>query len=593
MITASFLSSAAGLQHGVALTETKRLEDSVRAGGNDYLTALFQTTQGDSAFTLTSMAIELTKLPFPTPFQYIGKSIVWVTPALLAVSKRLSFVPEKIRHAATFLQEHLSTMYQVAALVSAVALIFFGNYCFGIAALISLGIGFADRNGLLPCAVRRFLHGYSPSLLMITSLFFGTPLDRIFGAINFIAWCEQASRTWRARFFQQKNPHETFALQQALDTTMARDFLRSPQALDIERKFVLYQPSPTVPNIDIQTLVERFNAIDWVRNSNVLRKKLGGDRRFTERYTISEQGDEQIIKIARDTLQTFVSTVKERRILQGEPADYEKLHNFLKVIAGRVQGQEAPDVTQTDILFRLAVEGGEYCGPGKFEAAESIFAQTTSENSEIPFEDKLLYCLQDERTRWMQGFYSLAFSNDSNLFLSLLGKVLDWQDIHNYNFFVTLYANELGLRKEAANNDDAALVDPSTALILRFTVIKAVKAFFWSSHGINEQTGILREAIGTQQLKKTDFYDFWCSWIGRQHIEPSEKEALEEELSEGRLFGEPIEDRSGKIKKTFIALMLLDLGIAKYRIHEHLQQPTREESVRLPALSGAAPSASF
>ena len=585
MVLSSISSIASGVQRGLVLAEQKRLEDSVRAGGNDFLTATFQIAQGLSVQSFATMGVEAAGLHAPTAFTWAARSVVFATPILLAALKRLSFVPEKVRHVATFLQEHLSTIYQVAAVASAIALIVFGHYFLGAAALLFLAIGFADRYGLLPSVVRQALHKFAPPLLIVTGLFFGTIPDKIFAVINFLAWCEQVSRPLRTKLLKKIRHQEDLKPSHALTPEAAIKILNGEASLVIDKNFVRYEASPEIPAIDIQTLVERFDAIDWeakpsggATNLQVLKTKLGGDPRFTQRYTLSEQSDEQIKTIARNTLQTFVSTIKDRRILQGEPKDYTKLHNFVKVIADRVQGSGAPNVDQTDILFRLAVEGGEYCGPGKFEAAESIYAQTIIDGGETSIETKVLYCLQDERTRWMQSYYALAFSVPG---LSTMGKAYDWRDVHNYNLFMNLYGDEFGLRKEGANNDDTALVDPLSMLWIKFTVGRVIGGLFWDAHIMKDHLETLSESIGTLLLKKMDFYEFWNKWIDRQEIGEPEKQALHRELRGERegtdeifppqLFGRQIKELVGDekgierslIKEEFFALMLLDMGVAK------------------------------
>ena len=235
------------------------------------------------------------------------------------------------------------------------------------------------------------------------------------------------------------------------------------------------------------------------------------------------------------------------------------------------------------------MEGGEYCGPGKFEVAESVFAQATSENP-VSFEDKLLCCLQGDRTHLMQVCYNLISNAPVN---SQLGALIDWNDIHVYNTAINLYGDELGLRKEAANNDDEALIDPLYKLIVRHTINRAIERLFWNRLNLKHHLRVLSEAIGTPQLGKQAFYDFWLRWIDRQRLEEPMKEALKEELSNGRLFGRDIEVQQpvnegertrSVISEEFILLMLLDLGIVKKEGTEVWIPRATQTEARLPTV---------
>lgn len=542
-----------GVEYGLVSTEAKRLEDSVRAGENNYLTAMFQIWQGSKAVDFANKVSEAAGFPL---LSGAGKSIVYLTPIVLAVLKSTDMVSEEIRPVLTFIQNHLSTLYQIAAVISAISLLFLGSPFFAISSLLILGIGIMDQNGWLPVEVRQFLHQYSQPLLIVTALISGGIFDQIFAVLNILSWCANA-------YLSQENAlAEDFAFQENLTRRQAIDFLNGQINVEINPRFIRYNPVPPIPNIDIEFFMERFNEINWEQNLPTLRKKLRDDARFIARHPNPDlKNDQEIIAIARHSLRTFIDEVKEQRILQGEPADYEKLHNYLKIIAKYLEGQNN-GIIQTDIILRLLVEGGEYCGPGKFEVAESVFAETIGGNPDIPFRDKIAYCLQDERNLWMQKFYSMVFTQNAEI--AQLGQIIDWQDIHNYNCFVNLYGDEFGLRKAAADNDDTALIDPFVKLFISYILKDTLQKLFWDDHSLNHHTQILVDSIGTPKLPKPDVYAFWQNWIERQQINEPDKTKLREELAEGRLYNRPLEI-NGKFTRTFAALMLLDMDIVEIR----------------------------
>jgi hypothetical protein len=540
-----------GIGCSIISTEEKRLEDSLRAGGNTYLSAGLQAFQGSKTLDFANKALEAAELP---TFSWVGKSVIHLTPFLLAVLKNKVNIPEKMRPVLAFFYNQLSNLYQIANVVCSLALLFFGQTFFAIPALLILGLGFMDRNGWLPYQFRQLLHRCSQPLTIVTGLVTGGILDRIFAALNALSW---GANLYLAR---QRMLRNTFTVQKNLTPQMITDFFQGKFTITINKKFVHYNPFPPVPNIDIQLLIERFDEIDWNKHLPVLRRKFASDARFIERHKNPDlKTDKEIIDIAKNSLQTFITTVKERRILQGEPADYDKLHNYLKIITKHIEGQN-DDVTRTDMILRLAIEGGEYCGPGKFEAAESVYAQTIGENPDIPFEDKALCCLQDERNIWAQKFYNEAVV--ANRAMAQAGALVDWHDVHNFNAFLNVYGDEFGLRKAGADNDDSAIVDPLLKLFISYQLNDWLQGRFWKDHTLRNHTDTLIESIGTPKLPKPEFYAFWQQWIERQKIGNSEKRRLTAELENARLCGKDLET-GGRIRSDFVALMLLDMGIAE------------------------------
>lgn len=354
MTTGQIFSVAEGMGHGLLITYAKRLEDSVRAGENTYLTVCLQALQGSNALDFAQKATEAAGLSL---FSWVGKSIICLTLPLLPLLKNISVVPESLHPILTLLQNHLGDLYQLAAVVSSVSLLFFGQPFFAIPSLVILGVGFMDRNGWLPLAARQLLHPYYELLLNITGLFTENILNKVLVSLSIIAWCTN-------RYISRNIiTHEQFVFREQLSPTQAIGLLESALPVKINQTHIHYYSFPPVPNIDIQCLVQRFDLIDWACHSGSLSLKLSKDPRFIARHgdpnlkTLSE-----IVAITRASLQMFVSSVKERRVLAGEPADYGKLHDYLKIISNHVENQQN-GITQTDILFRLAIRGGRILWP--------------------------------------------------------------------------------------------------------------------------------------------------------------------------------------------------------------------------------------
>ncbi|MDE3045799.1 MAG: hypothetical protein KGJ02_04050 [Verrucomicrobiota bacterium] len=553
----NILPVAEGIEYGLTLTEPKRLEDSVRAGRNAYFTAFLQVIQTHKAMDYTGRAMAAAgQGTITAPFYWAA---CLISP-LLAIWIKKGIANPTLRSCAVFAQNHLSILCHVAALVSTIALFYFGQPFFAVASLCILGIGFLDRNGLLPERVRQIIHTYGYPLMIITGLVCGNIFDKCISTLSIVCYCAQLYFKWKERKeVAIKMPEGR------LRSTELRWILNGMTPLRMNRNYVHYQsPMSQVPNIDISTISQEFEATNWALHMSAFRCKAKNDVRFREIHGYSaETSDEKLIEMAKEDLSALITSVKERRILQGEPKNYRQLEDYLKVIADHLRQEQDP-VLKADMLLRLAIEGGEYCGPGKFEVVESIYNSIISDKPELPLSAKILHCLQLDREATFERIYAkdMDLHTKKKILIGFMGKVVDWQDIHNYNLFINLYGPQMGVKKAGAANDEMAFVDPLMKVLIANTVGKERAQEFWRIHTKERQAGVLEEAIGTPRLPKDAVYAWWQQWIERQPLEEATKESLQQELStDASLYGRKLETPDRKFQQRFIYAMLVDLGI--------------------------------
>jgi hypothetical protein len=582
---------ARGLQFGLELSQAKRFEDTVRAGGNRHLTIGYQIAQLETVLNLVDRVCKAASL---SCFSWKGKSIIFLTPSLLAAFNDATTIPQGMHPILTFSQNHLSSLCQVAAIVSSLSLLSFGQTCLATPCLFALGIGFMDRNGWLPLAGRQFLHQYAPLLTIATGLVFGGIIRRTFVMIDIFLWC--ADKFWSAKNVavstpvaaegsddesavtgasSQKMQRESFTLQQTLTARKACQYLRGELDIEVNKQSIHYDPFPPIPNTDIQFLVTQFDQIDWQQHIRILRRKFEDDhRRFLQKYgsSVQDTEDQKLIEIARESLRELILEIKQCQMRRGEP-DYEKLHAYFKLIAKYIQDTIQTDdaehsrereITRVDIILRLAIEGRGLCGSGIFEIVEEIFPQLLLDNKGISFEDKIIYCLQCARNQWMQGWYEEICQTTQ--LGRIIGWFIDWRDVHNYNKFISFYGAQFGVRSGAADNDDTvAMIDPLFKWLMSQLGTNMMLPVFWAEYNLEKHIEVLRDSIGTAHIAEYEFFVFWSNWIERQDLSPRDREALQEELMTERLFGESFRDDAGKISSKFITLMLLDMGIVVER----------------------------
>jgi hypothetical protein len=266
-------------------------------------------------------------------------------------------------------------------------------------------------------------------------------------------------------------------------------------------------------------------------------------------------------------------------------------------------------MTQADMFILIGVEGGEYCGTGKFGVVEEVYENRLSQAAGLPLETRILACEQQERQRVWQNIYQLIWK--SNPLTQLFGYMSDVNAIHNSNVFINLVqaGEKFGIPYQAAKNDLTATINPvSHYLALSFT--DAIEKCFWDGGFISQSYVSLEEpsdasdwwkawkwvhlkndnafsrpydeeaimtrfteTIGSPQISKSDIYIWWAQWIERQdNLSDEKKEELNDELQapevkdeSGKFLpktfnGEPFEV-NGKIQPKFLKAMLIEMGI--------------------------------
>jgi hypothetical protein len=551
-MTAALFAGMRGVSLGTGTTELKRIEDSVRAGRNAVLTALTQTAQVSYTFSLTNEAI-------PDIVPAGAKIVTYLAPSLLAYAVKKGFM----RPVCLFLQDHIGTLCQLASTISAIALIALGSLALGIASLSLLALGYLDRWGILPLCLRQFIHDTSPIIRIATGIIVGDLLEKLFALATVVFYCYEKCIAPP----EEPAPPPQIDRQNALTPELLDRILKNNVPLEINSAHLRWDILVPTPNIEIRELLSLYDTVDWEPHLQVIRAKCKGDARFVERIGDPEKMDPPIlIAHMRENLKSYLNSVQGRHIADGEIHDYDRLEIYLKVIADYLK-KEQNAIHRADALLRLSVEGGQYCGPEKFHVAEDLYANYILRQDQVPVHIQILLSLQDSRTQWMQARYLDVMNgvqDNPTCMTSCLSAIsaIDFQDLHFYNQFINIYGSEFGLRRGAAANDHAAVIDPLSKAFLR-KLIRQFKILFESEYTPSRIQQILQDKIGTPGLPLPNLFTWWQNWIDRQNLSQQQKTILSEELqNENQLLGSPLL-RGRSFDRRFTNAMLLDLGILR------------------------------
>lgn len=538
-----------GIRLGVNMVQMRSLEGSVMAGANARMGALFQNLQGTFLLEYVNRYAKATNSK--PPLLYI-KGIVLLAPIGLAALDWSESAPEKIRPLLLFIQMHIGKVYQTAAIVYSIALYSLGQTYFAASSITLLTLGFMDQWGFLPTELRILLHTLTPYLQVLSGLngFYDlSKVSQILIALNLISLLTRPIFA----FLNRNRSTSSLEGKQLNYENMQHIHFENTQ---INPAHLHVHPTPPVPDIDLDELLNvwdqfRFNITDL----RFFRTKLSKDEKFFQLFlnknpkNLDKMTDQELLGWIRKNLATFILNIKNRSILKGEPKDYQPLENYVKIITHFIN--ECKDhVQRIDLIMRLAIDAGTYCGPKQFEVTENIVSEISLSLHEFSFEDKVLLCFENLRTCWIQNLYNNKLTK-TNLTI----QMLDRYDLHQYNQFLNLFCNRLGIRRASADQDETALVGPIKKLILYFTLEEIIKQRFLGDYTKDHLLQEFRKALGTPRLPKPGYYNYWVRWVCRQSLSDERKEELLDELSRGRLLGTSLEsDR-------WIHAMLVDMGI--------------------------------
>ncbi len=584
ILPTSLVDFAQGVCRGTTLTQAKRLEDSVRTGRNQYLTAAFQCGEVNCTTLLAESAVttSLGAAPLPLPL----RAIVYVSPALLALAIKMEFAPRDVQKILIFIQDHLGTVCQIISVVSSVALICFGSFILGGTSLAILGIGFLDREGLLPERVRHIIHDYSLPVIAFSGIIDGS-LSGIVGTALYIGLkCISFYFDWRHKVALDAIPAREIK-GGALSYQDLQDLVNGTAQVEINRDYIHYSALPPAPNVDIDLLNQLFGTIDWQKNGgqhmHALREKLKRDPIFKDRMgdlSLVPRTDQELIDYAKNNLANFIANTKAHHMKNGEIRNYDMLEIYLKINADNLQ-KETHEVTKVDGLMRLAVEAGAYCGPGRFEATEDLFSSSVNDMPGVTFRTKVLHTLQTARNRWFDGLYQKMIRSPQG---AAVNHLIDWFDVHIRNQTIKIYADSIGLRKAGADNDATAVIDPMAKAYFLWYFDDPIATGFWNDHDLGEVLTSLNQAIQENALPRAEYYAWWQQWIQNAQVSGETRTALFDTAIDTTpsLLGRNFEHQNGNLDSFLVRAMLVDMGVLKLVRPATQSAPTGRRAELIP-----------
>ena len=601
-----------GLKFGGLMNQSLAQEDTFRQGRHHFMTTVNQILEWSLALEQIARCLDARNVNYSLAGWNVARFVVPMSVAYLA-SRQIQIL--HISSAANFIQNHLGKLSLVAMTVATVGLFVLGQTMLAVTTLMYLCVGVLDRYNILPESAQRVVHHADFFIGNLTGLYLGGNFIRIVCTLNLIVGAVRKYFDYR-RLVEEKKENEevlfdlekeAFVEEVEEDTATLISFRELEQLTDdVEcpiRKAHIHKKS--LPKVDedaqIEDILDLYDQIDWTAHEHVVESKLAKDKHWLE----VEQFKSKPMDYFKRNLRHMVESIKNHDILEGKPASYEMLDYYCRFISQELKKQD--EMTQADMLIWMGVDGGPYCGTGKFGVVEEIYQSLISQATGLSLETRILACEQQERQRVWQHIYQLVWTMTP--FTQFFGYMSDINAIHNANIFINLIqaGPKFGIPDQTAKNDQTATINPITHY-LAFSFVHIAEDCFWKGRAVpqcyisidqssdndwwqvwkwvhlkiekispkpyDQSTIIERfsETIGLPQIPKTDIYRWWAEWIYRQDdLTDTEKYKLMDELqnipqknASGKLVlnfnNEPFEV-DGKIRPKFLKAMLIEMGI--------------------------------
>lgn len=606
-----------GLKLGGLMNQALDEDNSYRQGRHHFMTAVNQILEWGLALDQAIRYLRAANLNYSLTGLHVARVIVPVGIAYLA-SRQIHVL--HINKAVNFVQNHWGKVSFIALTVTSIGLFILGQTVLAATTLIYLSIGILNRYNILSPTAQKIIHQADFFIGNLTGLYLGGNFIRLICTLNLVITAADKYFEYKRISSEEEQKAEELAHPQAskglnIEEEEVDDF-PTPISLDelailendtlcpMRKSHIHKKPLPPVDeSIQIDDLLDLYEEIDWSKHEHVIKNKLTKDKRWLE----VGQFESEPLEYFERNLYHLIESIKNQDILEGKPASYDMLEFYCRFIAQELKEQD--EMTQADMLIWMGVEGGEYCGTGKFGIIEEVYENLLSQASGVPLETRVLACELQERQRIWQNIYQLIWK--SNPLIQLSGYLTDANAIHNSNIFINLVqaGEKFGISHQAAKNDLITTINPISHY-LAFAFVNDIEQCFWKGgffpqcymtietppvaidwwkgwkwvhlkcegvylNSYDEERILerLSMTIGSPQIPKFDIYGWWMQWVERQDdLTDEKKNELISELQaipgkdhQGKFLpmtfnGEPFEV-DGKIQPKFLKAMLIEMGI--------------------------------
>lgn len=572
--------------HAHALIEGKAQEDSAITGCNVGLATISQVVQTVASYELLAVALETAKKTHDVSKAYI---ISFLIPLSLGLAKYILDAVEKrtpglaktpLYQRVTWLHNNLGSLCQIASVITSLALLQLGCTVYATTSLSILALGLLTRRHYLPLQVEKAISQVSPWIGNVGMLLYGNWLFKL------IVLPELIDGVHRLLFQKHQVPYEKASHVSLLANLQQFNAIMSGSAeVEVNRDHIWIAPFPIVSVTDFKPLIAFSKSFRWPIDR--LEECLQQDPRWHRSvekpfYDAAHATSERralAVQYAQNNFETLVLSVQNENIVTGEVLDYGVLRNYLGYITEKLP--LASKALQDQIMIQLAVEGGDYCGPGIYKELETAATAlllnqqaVAGERARLPLKQRILLLLQQERMRVIEAFHMTMSRINPGFHLWKGGR----GDIHAMNYTIEIMGSDFGLPDQGARQDKTARAIQIEKWIVPWYIgthpndlwtglypKDAAQRQRFGNDGIVGYTvdrilNAFKAQAGLPLIPNGDVHEWAQNWIRKESIAEADRDTFLDKLQDGTSF-----ERHLKFKDNFLMAMLVDMGILKIK----------------------------
>lgn len=408
---------------------------------------------------------------------------------------------------ATFFVDHLGNIARVCMIAGGVALICLKQYYFGVPFFLGIGYEALDSYGYVPRKISLFMEKYSPLISFIGLACTGNAINAVlWGSTSLLTIFPEYNRILQQKVdriaqycFGWEGPRlEEIEAPLVQNRELSYDEINAilhcqeqPQSFTNRIIAPDYEINPAhcskasaqmlAHDRNFDGFTTHFDSINWNREYGLVSRKLKDDDRFIQ--MLAERFNQTDHALLRRDFENYMERIAEQDILEDPPRGITKKAIFatrylrnqnatlIRVLKGeeRVRGQQrdleiainnasqilahinqlptgtgSNQVEKIDILLKLSVEAGSYCGRGIRRATEEIVEGLRANNSvttNVSAND--LY-----ETTFYENLYSLRRRISQNCMNEIMATIRNGgvpeETTHDVHFH-DVYRRQLGL----------------------------------------------------------------------------------------------------------------------------------------------------
>jgi hypothetical protein len=582
------------------LTSAKMQEDAARQGHNRMITFTSHFTQTQQVFELLEELAEVSGRSFAS---LKLRTVLYLTaPVVQAIDYAASRWTEKnsritivFKQVIGVVYNHVGSLCQIVSVIANIALFRLGQRATATTALIILSMGYLERHHYLPLKISRIYLTVFPWVGEVSALLTGDWWAKALAA------GELWGKLHHLLSLKKMVPYDQVEHASHLTYEQFNRILEGKAKLEVNRAHVYIAPFPHVKELNFTPLKTLFEQVKWDDQGFLSQIEAGlkKDARWENssecQHILNDPSKNQALKIEyiKRNFNLLIYNIENECIATGEPLDYGMLKNYLAFIAEKLP--HAPQDYQIQTMIQLAVEGGDYCGPGVYYQLETIATALllnnfgpvgetdVKERARLPLRQRLLLILQQERLNIAVAFHLL------------IGKITphNWisggdADPHAVNHTNNTLAFDFGLPDQGAAYDRTANIEFFEFYIARF-LFHITPEKLWTGYDVRNTylyhylvrlilrwdetkfknnviqgytkeriTDALQSRIGTPAIPTSDVMKWAREWIENLPIDFSEKETFEKKLTHAEF-----QNFNESFQNPFIQAMLVDMGILR------------------------------